>query len=874
MQDVMKKIVFGILAHVDSGKTTLSEALLYRSGVLRKPGRVDHGDAYLDTHSIERDRGITIFSKQAEFTSGGTEFTLLDTPGHVDFSLEAERTLSVLDYAVLVISGSDGIQSHTETLWRLLERYNVPVFIFINKMDLAGTDREALMDSLRHRFDEGCIDFARSYESDFSESLAMCDEAILDAYLGGSEITSGMIASAVSARRIFPCFFGSALKLDGVDELLSGLTKYTKMPKYKTEFAAKVFKIFEDGGVRLTYMKITGGSLKVKDTISGEDREKNLWSEKTDQIRIYSGEKFTTLDEALPGTICAVKGLSRTYPGEGLGLEKSSLQTVLNPVLSYTVRLPEGMDVHTALSNLRVLEEEEPQFNIIWNEQLREIHIRLMGEIQIEVLRQLIHDRFNMNVEFERGSIAYKETISTIVEGVGHYEPLRHYAEVHLILEPGKPGSGLKFAAKCSEDKLDKNWQRLIMTHLLEKTHLGVLTGSPITDMKITLVSGRAHKKHTEGGDFRQATYRAVRQGLRNAQSVLLEPWYDLRLEIPADCTGRAMNDIIKAGGTTEPPEISGDTAVLCAAAPVAAMLDYSTELASYTGGRGRMSCVTSGYKPCADQEAVVAEIGYDCDADTDNPSDSIFCSHGAGFVVKWDEVYDHMHLESELKLKSEPEAQTGRARAKAFVDSIAADKELMKIFEKTYGPIRREVQNSAPVRQSSAVMPSKPRQIKPEPKPQNEYLLVDGYNIIFAWDELKKIAESSLESARTALADILCNYRGFRKCEVILVYDAYKVKNNPGELERYHNIDIVYTKERETADMYIEKTSHRLSRSNKVRVATSDALEQLIILGGGALRISAAELKSEVDEVNAEILGYLKSLRLEDKPNTIEINI
>lgn len=870
----MKKIVFGILAHVDSGKTTLSEGLLYLSGVLRKPGRVDHGDAFLDTHSIERDRGITIFSKQAVFTSGDTEFTLLDTPGHVDFSLEAERTLSVLDYAVLVVSGSDGIQSHTETLWRLLERYNVPVFIFVNKMDLADADREAVTDSLRRRFDEGCIDFARFGESDFSESLAMCDETILDAYLGENEITSGMIASAVSARRIFPCFFGSALKLDGVDELLSGLSKYTKMPKYKSEFAAKVFKIFEDGGSRLTYMKITGGFLKVKDTISGEDREKNLWSEKADQLRIYSGEKFTAVDEAAPGTVCAVKGLSHTYPGEGLGLEKSSSQTVLNPVLSYMVRLPEGMDVHTALSNLRILEEEEPQLNIIWNEQLREIHIRLMGEIQIEVLRQLIHDRFNMNVEFERGSIAYKETISTITEGVGHYEPLRHYAEVHLILEPGKPGSGLKFAAKCSEDKLDKNWQRLIMTHLLEKTHLGVLTGSPITDMKITLVSGRAHKKHTEGGDFRQATYRAVRQGLRNAQSVLLEPWYDLRLEVPSDCTGRAMNDIIKAGGTTEPPEIFDDTTVICAAAPVAAMLDYSSELASYTGGRGRMSCVPSGYKPCADQDAVVAEIGYDCDADTDNTANSIFCSHGAGFVVKWDEVYDHMHLESELKLKSEPEAQTGRARAKAFVDSIAADKELMRIFEKTYGPIRRGVQNSAPVRHSSAVMPSKPRRIKTELKPQNEYLLVDGYNIIFAWDELKKIAESSLESARTALADILCNYRGFRKCEVILVYDAYKVKNNPGELERYHNIDIVYTKERETADMYIEKTSHRLSRNNKVRVATSDALEQLIILGGGALRISAAELKSEVDEVNAEILGYLKSLRLDDQPNTIEINI
>ncbi len=867
----MKKIVFGILAHVDSGKTTLSEALLYLSGEIRRRGRVDHGDAFLDTNAIERDRGITIFSKQAQLMRGDTRFTLVDTPGHVDFSMETERALSILDCAVLVISGTDGVQSHTDTLWRLLERYDIPTFIFVNKMDLNGMGREKLSGELKKRLSDGCLDFSEIGTPEFSESAAMCDEEILNAYLEGGEINADMLRRAIKKREIFPTFFGSALRCEGVEELLDALSEYSVMPEYKKEFGARVYKISEDErGTRLTHMKITGGALKVKDMIDGEDRDGTEWSEKIDQIRIYSGEKFTTADTAEAGTVCAVQGLTRSYPGQGLGAEHNSKAALLSPVLAYTARLPEGTDIHAALRNFRILEEEEPQLGIIWNEQLREIQIRLMGEIQTEVLSRVIRERFNMDVEFVRGSIAYKETIKNIVEGVGHYEPLRHYAEVHLILEPGKPGSGLRFASKCGEDNLDRNWQRLILTHLKEKTHLGVLTGSPITDMKITLASGRAHKRHTEGGDFRQATYRAVRQGLRQAESVLLEPWYELRIEVPTDCVGRAMNDVITAGGRINPPETDGENSIITGSAPVRGMVDYAAELAAYSGGRGRFSCIPGGYFPCADAESVIEEIGYDCDADTENTADSVFCSHGAGYPVRWDEVPEHMHLESELKRAEEPRAIEGRARAREFVDSIAADKELMRIFERTYGPIRRETASDEPARRSSAVMPSAPpkgvsRASAAAKRRQNgdDYLLVDGYNIIFAWDELEKYADDSMETARMKLADILCNYRGFKKCEVILVYDAYKVKNNPGEVERYHNIDIVYTKERETADMYIEKTSHRLSKNNRVRVATSDGLEQLIILGGGALRISASDLRAEIKEAESEIKDYMKSLGL-----------
>ncbi len=869
----MKKIVFGILAHVDSGKTTLSEAMLYLSGEIRKRGRVDHGDTFLDTDVIERDRGITIFSKQAIFSRGDTEFTLVDTPGHVDFSTETERTLSVLDCAVLVISGSDGVQSHTETLWRLLDRYNIPTFIFVNKMDLNGTDRQKSERDIKTNLSDGCLDFSRLGTSEFSESAAMCDEEILNAYLSTGEISGDLLSKAIWKREIFPVFFGSALKCEGIDELLDALGEYSVMPNYTDEFGAVVYKISEDErGTRLTHMKITGGTLKVKDVISGEDRNGTEWSEKIDGIRLYSGEKFNAVPFAEAGTVCAVCGLSRTYSGEGLGKEQNSRGAVLSPVLSYTAQLPEGVDIHAALRNFRTLEEEEPELGIIWNEQLKEIQIRLMGEIQTEVLKRIMSERFNMDVEFVKGNIAYKETIKNIVEGVGHYEPLRHYAEVHLILEPGKPGSGLKFAAKCSEDKLDRNWQRLILTHLKEKTHLGVLTGSPITDMKITLVSGRAHKKHTEGGDFRQATYRAVRQGLRQAECVLLEPWYDIKISVPNDCVGRAMSDVIAAGGKVNPPETDGNTTVITGSAPVEGMIDYGRELSAYTGGRGKITCIASGYFPCADAEKVIEKIGYDCDADTENTADSIFCSHGAGYSVRWDEVPQHMHLESELKRGGELEIEgQSRERAKAFVDGIAADKELMRIFERTYGPNRRDLLKNDPVLGSSAAMPPRGQSVEKfssphRPKPKQggtEYLLVDGYNIIFAWDELKKYADDSMETARMKLADILCNYRGFRKCEIILVYDAYKVKNNPGEVERYHNINIVYTKERETADMYIEKTSHKLSKNNRVRVATSDGLEQLIILGGGALRISASDLRDEIREAEREIEEYMKSLNL-----------
>lgn len=869
----MKKIVFGILAHVDSGKTTLSEAMLYLSGEIRKRGRVDHGDTFLDTDVIERDRGITIFSKQAIFSRGDTEFTLVDTPGHVDFSTETERTLSVLDCAVLVISGSDGVQSHTETLWRLLDRYNIPTFIFVNKMDLNGTDRQKTEKDIKTNLSDGCLDFSRLGTSEFCESAAMCDEEILNAYLSTGEIPGDLLSKAIWKREIFPVFFGSALKCEGIDELLDALGDYSVMPNYSDEFGAVVYKISEDErGTRLTHMKITGGTLKVKDVISGEDRNGTEWSEKIDGIRLYSGEKFNAVPSAEAGTVCAVCGLSRTYSGEGLGKEQNSRGAVLSPVLSYTAQLPEGVDIHAALRNFRTIEEEEPELGIIWNEQLKEIQIRLMGEIQTEVLKRIMSERFNMDVEFVRGNIAYKETIKNIVEGVGHYEPLRHYAEVHLILEPGKPGSGLKFATKCSEDKLDRNWQRLILTHLKEKTHLGVLTGSPITDMKITLVSGRAHKKHTEGGDFRQATYRAVRQGLRQAESVLLEPWYDIKISVPNDCVGRAMIDVIAAGGKVNPPETDGNTTVITGSAPVEGMIDYGRELSAYTGGRGKITCIASGYFPCADAEKVIEKIGYDCDADTENTADSVFCSHGAGYSVRWDEVSQHMHLESELKRRGELEIEgQSRERAKAFVDGIAADKELMRIFERTYGPIRRDLIKNDPVLGSSAAMPPRGQSVEKSssphrPKPKQggtEYLLVDGYNIIFAWDELKKYADDSMETARMKLADILCNYRGFRKCEIILVYDAYKVKNNPGEVERYHNIDIVYTKERETADMYIEKTSHKLSKNNRVRVATSDGLEQLIILGGGALRISASDLRDEIREAEREIEEYMKSLNL-----------
>ncbi len=851
----MNRLVIGILAHVDSGKTTLSEGMLYTAGEVRRRGRVAHGAAGLATNDIERDRGITIFSKQAVMRFNDTEFTLLDTPGHVDFSTEMERTLSVLDYAILVISGTDGVQNHTETLWRLLKRYNVPVFLFINKMDL-NADHDAVMNELRYRFGDGCIDFGADRTSDeFMDSLAMCDEVIMNGFLENGSVKTADIRNAIAKRNIFPCFFGSALKTEGVKEFLEGLELYTMRAIYDDNFGAQVFKISEDEqGARLTHMKITGGTLKVKTQLAGN--KKNEWSEKVNQIRVYSGTKYQTIDEALPGMVCAVTGLTQTYPGEGIGCASDAKGAVLESVLTYRMELPNDIDIHTALTDLRHLEEEDPQLHIIWSEQLQEIHVQVMGEVQLEVLQRVISDRFGFDVEFTHGSIAYKETISAPVEGVGHYEPLRHYAEVHLLLEPAEKGSGMQFAVNCSEDALDRNWQRLILTHLKEKPHIGVLTGSPITDMKITLVAGRAHQKHTEGGDFRQATYRAVRQGLKMAQSVLLEPYYEFHLEVPTENIGRAMTDIQQMGGTFSSPETYGDMTIISGRAPVSTMREYSKDVISYTSGKGRLNCILSGYEPCHNSDEVIAEIGYDSDTDLENPADSVFCSHGAGFTVKWNEVYDHMHLEGiRFDEGNEDDEETVRQRAENYLDMVADDNELMQIFERTYGPVTRKV-SSYTVRKTAT--PQK-KYGKAKPLPQGpEYLLVDGYNIIFAWDELKELAKSSLESARDRLIDILCNYRGFRQCELILVFDAYKVKGNTGSVEKIHNINVVYTKEAETADMYIEKTTHELGKKHRVRVATSDNLEQIIILGNGATRISADEFLHEVKSAEKAIMEII----------------
>lgn len=854
----MRKLVAGILAHVDSGKTTLSEAMLYRAGEIRRLGRVDHGDAFLDTNEIERDRGITIFSKQAQLSFGDTELCLLDTPGHVDFSTETERTLCVLDYAVLVISGTDGIQNHTETLWELLIRYNVPVFIFINKMDISEKSRAELMDEIKQRLDDGCIDFS---SDSFFEDAAMCDEQLMESYLADGTITAMQLAAAISKRRVFPCCFGSALKLDGVDEFLNLIDKYTAEPKRGKDFGAKVFKIAEDErGERLTYLKVSGGILKVKDELSSRPDSREVWAGKVNQIRIYSGAKFNAVDEAGAGTICAVTGLSKTYPGEGIGAEENTVENILQPVLSYSVDIKDGTDLHTALNNLRKLEEEEPQLHIIWNERLQEIHVQLMGEVQLEVLRRIIKERFGLSVDFGKGSIAYKETILGETEGVGHYEPLRHYAEVHLMLEAGKPGSGLKFRTNCSEDNLERNWQRLIMTHLEEKTHLGVLTGSPITDMKITLTAGRAHKKHTEGGDFRQATYRAVRQGLMSAESVLLEPWYNFKLEVPQELIGRAMNDIQQMSGEFSQPELVGDMSVLSGTAPVSEMRDYFSDVTGYTGGRGRLSCVIGGYRPCHNADDVIAEFGYDAESDIENTPDSVFCSHGAGYTVKWDEVRNHMHIDSGFD--SNNSLQITQQNVSEYVSKIADDNELMQIFERTYGKIRRDVYTAMDTVKRRRPKEAGTNKYKGKPLPEGpEYLLIDGYNIIFAWEDLKRIAEDNLEDARNRLVDRLCNYRGVSPYEIILVFDAFKVKGGKGEVEKMHNITVVYTKEAETADSYIEKVSHRLSRRHRVRVATSDGMEQMIILGNGAQRVSAREFEKEVKQAESAIKEYVNMI-------------
>jgi len=872
----MKKLVAGILAHVDAGKTTLSEAMLYRGGCLRKLGRVDHQDAFLDTDAIERERGITIFSKQAVLPLPSAEITLLDTPGHVDFSAEMERTLRVLDCAILVISGTDGVQGHTRTLWRLLEQYHVPVFLFVNKMDLAGAERAALMQGLKSQLSSGCVD-AQAEKGHIQEEAALCDEELLSRFLEGSPVEDRDIAALVAARKLFPCFFGSALKLEGVDAFLEGLSSYAPSPAYPAEFGARVYKIARDAqGNRLTYLKVTGGRLRVKEPLAGHCQGDGApWEEKSDQIRIYSGSKFQPVEEARAGTVCAVTGLSHTYPGEGLGFETDWTAPLLEPVLSYQVQLPDGCDPHTALQKLRLLEEEDPQLHIAWQESLREIHLQLMGEVQLEILQRVLQERFGLAVTFGEGGIVYRETITRTAEGVGHFEPLRHYAEVHLLLEPGDPGSGVQLATACPEDQLDRNWQHLILTHLAERDHPGVLTGAPLTDVKITLLAGRAHVKHTEGGDFRQATYRAVRQGLMQAESVLLEPWYDFRLELPDEQVGRAMSDLQRMSGEVSPPETTGDGTVLTGMAPVSELRDYAREVAAYTRGRGRLTCMLRGYAPCHNQEAVLAAAGYDPERDTENPADSVFCAHGAGVIVKWDEVRSHMHVDSGWRPAEERrEQETTRPAARRvpadYAGTLAQDKELQEIFEKTYGPVKRRgfLPPKEPKRAPEGL--SEERRVIRQQSRGPEYLLVDGYNIIFAWDELKAVARDNLDAARKQLCDLLSNYQGFKKCVVIVVFDAYKVKGNIGSVSRYHNIYVVYTKEAETADAYIEKATYEIGRQHRVRVATSDGPEQLIILGHGALRLSASAFREEVDQVREQIAGILSANNQKQKTGAV----
>ncbi len=962
-----KHICVGLLAHVDAGKTTLAESMLYLSGQIRRLGRVDHRDTFLDTDALERERGITIFSKQAELKIGDWNITLLDTPGHVDFSAEMERTLQVLDYAILIVSGADGVQGHVETLWKLLARYRIPVFLFINKMDQEGTDPEALLAELQSRLSGNCLDFSGSMDEgspaqkrQLWENLALCDEAVMEYYLEHETVTEQQTIRLIRERKVFPCYFGSALKLIGVSEFLEGFMRYTESLEYPAAFGARVFKITRDTqGNRLTHMKITGGTLRVKELVRGNGvapteragteasrdahgAEQPGWEEKVDQIRIYSGTGYEMVKEAAAGTICAVTGLTKTYAGEGLGMEENIDQPILEPVLNYKLELPEGCDAHVLLKNLRQLEEEEPLLHIRWDEESGEIHAQLMGEVQIEVLRAMIRERYGVEVVFGNGSIVYKETITAPSEGVGHFEPLRHYAEVHLLLEPGEPGSGLTFSSACSEDVLDRNWQRLVLTHLEEKQHRGVLTGSEITDMKITLLCGKAHPKHTEGGDFRQATYRAVRQGLRMAECRLLEPVYEYRLEIPADQAGRAMADIQRMHGSFRGPEFvdtasdgtthskndaidaanpmgaSSGMVILAGTAPAATMQGYQREVTSYTRGRGRLSCSLKGYEPCHNEEEVIAAIGYEPERDLENPTGSVFCAHGAGFVVEYDRVYDYMHLDGMLVKRDkdsgnrEESREDGSRQAEAvgtgsrttagadmragikvgekpqssYVPGLHDDKELDAIFRRTYGDIKQERKGWAhktTYRGGSVVEAGKTR---PEgdaraqgdtnaqkntyaqrkkgsaAEAEKEYLLVDGYNIIFGWEELSSLARLDIGAARGRLMDILCNYQGYRKVELILVFDAYKVEGNPGSAQDYHNIHVVYTKEAETADQYIEKVTHRIARKNKVTVATSDALEQVIILGQGAQRMSAQGLRQEVESANIEIRGELADRR------------
>lgn len=859
----LNKFVLGILAHVDSGKTTLAESILYKSGTIRKIGRVDHKDAFLDHYDLERSRGITIFSKQAQLKIGDKEICILDTPGHVDFSAEMERTLQVLDYAILIVSGIDGVQGHTETLWHLLGRYHIPVFLFVNKMDQPGTDKTVLLHEIQHKLDSSCIDFSdwRIPEQKFYEDLAVCDEGLMNDFLKYDKIEIEAVKSAVAERRIFPCFFGSALKQTGVSEFMEALAYLMQEKNYPDAFGARVFKItHDDKNSRLTHMKITGGALRVKTMLSDAG-----WNEKVDQIRIYSGNQYQMVSEACAGTICAVTGLSSTFAGEGLGIETEAELPFLEPVLNYKLIVPEKYNIHELYVKLRVLEEEDPQLHIVWNEQLNEIHLQVMGTVQIEVLRSLILERFQAAVDFGAGNIVYKETIAEPVVGIGHFEPLRHYAEVHLLMEPLERGSGLEFETRCSEDMLDKNWQRLILTHLEEKKHVGVLVGAEITDMRISVIAGKAHQKHTEGGDFRQATYRAVRNGMKKAEGILLEPFYAFRLEVPQEFVGRAMTDIQCRNGKFEPPVIENGTAVLNGTAPVSCMQDYQIEVHSYTGGQGKILYTLKGYDLCHNSDEVISNIHYDSENDSNNPTGSIFCSHGAGYYVEWDKVADYAHVDNGLtnsdnkKENTDYISQCNKKAKSDYGDIVIAQEEIDEIFARTFGNMKKKR-----VGWSKTISAEKEPVYKGAQKPyeyesKEEYLLVDGYNIIFAWDELRKLSETNIDSARDKLMDIMCNYQGYKKVNLILVFDAYKVHGGQGAVFDYHNIHVVYTKEAETADQYIEKVTNRIGKKYHVTVATSDRLEQMIVWGQGARRLSALGLLEEVEQINRQIREAVK---------------
>ncbi len=857
----MNKLVLGILAHVDAGKTTLSESMLYLSGKIGKLGRVDNRDAYLDTFGLEKARGITIFSKQALFKLGDTQVTLLDTPGHVDFSAEMERTLQVLDYAILVISGADGVQAHTKTLWSLLERYKVPVFIFVNKMDQLTADKDKLIKDIKRQLDDGCVDFEQTGTDSFYDQLAMCDESIMESYIKTGNVRTMSIKNAVKDRKVFPCYFGSALRLQGIEEFMQGLERYSIIPLYPEKFGAKIFKITRDEqGTRLTHLKLTGGKLRVKDVLKS-----NSWEEKVNQIRIYSGQKFEPVSELEAGSICAVSGLNNTRPGEGLGIEKASEAPVLEPVLFYRILLPEGCDPRVMLPKLRQIEEEEPELHIVWDEQLQEMQVQIMGEVQLEILQSLIHSRFGVAVGFDSGTVLYKETIANTVEGVGHFEPLRHYAEVHLLLEPGEPGSGLRFSSLCSEEILGKSWQRLVLTHLEEKVHKGVLTGAPITDIKISLVSGRAHNKHTEGGDFREATYRAVRQGLKEAQSVLLEPYYAFQLELPEKMVGRAMTDIEKMNGKCEISQTDGEIAVLTGSAPVTAMRNYQTEVVAYTKGLGRLFYSLKGYEPCHNSEEVIAEIGYDSERDYGNPTGSVFCSHGTGFLVEWDQVKEYMHVESYFsggKAKTEISINHVPQVTERFISPEEVDLLINNASNANQG--RKSVWKRPETSIKRYYEAVKADNVAKRQDIREEYLLVDGYNIIHAWPDLKGLADSNMDGARTKLLDALSNFQGIRKCHIIVVFDAYRVQGHLEEVAEYNTIHVVYTREAQTADQYIEKFAHDNNKKYSITVATSDGLQQIIIRGAGCALLTARELKADVERAQKEI--YEENSKIQGK--------